>query len=122
MTLPLLLFCHTKDKMALPIPRAVFYVLLIVLSETLAMSCFKRSIDDSRFFLAGVLFYTVVGYLLCQTYHHTGIAMTNALWSGLSVLATTIVGVMMFKEVLHLHDYLAIVMIGGGVMILKVTD
>ena len=48
--------------------------------------------------------------------------MTNALWSGLSVLATTIVGVMMFKEVLHIHDYIAIAMIGGGVMILKVTD
>ena len=104
------------------IPRVVFYVLLIVLMETLAMSCFKRSLDDSRFFLAGVLFYTIVGYLLCQTYHHTGMAMTNALWSGLSVLATTAVGVMMFKEVLHFHDFVAIAMIGGGVMILKVTD
>lgn len=104
------------------IPHVVFYVLLIVMSETLAMSCFKRSLDDSRFFLAGMLFYTIVGYLLCQTYHSTGMAMTNALWSGLSVLATTIVGVMMFKEVLHIHDYIAIAMIGGGVMILKVTD
>jgi len=104
------------------VPRIVFYVLLIVLMETLAMSCFKRSLDDSRFFLVGILFYTIVGYLLCQTYHHTGIAMTNALWSGLSVVATTTVGVIMFKEVLHLHDYFAIAMIGGGVMILKVTD
>jgi len=104
------------------VPRIVFYVLLIVLMETLAMSCFKRSLDDSRFFLAGMLFYTIVGYLLCQTYHHTGMAMTNALWSGLSVVATTTVGVIMFKEVLHLHDYFAIAMIGGGVMILKVTD
>jgi multidrug transporter EmrE-like cation transporter len=104
------------------VPRIVFYVLLIVLMETLAMSCFKRSLDDSRFFLAGILFYTIVGYLLCQTYHHTGMAMTNALWSGLSVVATTTVGVIMFKEVLHLHDYFAIAMIGGGVMILKVTD
>jgi len=104
------------------VPRIVFYVLLIVLMETLAMSCFKRSLDDSRFFLVGILFYTIVGYLLCQTYHHTGMAMTNALWSGLSVVATTTVGVIMFKEVLHLHDYFAIAMIGGGVMILKVTD
>jgi len=104
------------------IPHVVFYVLLIVLMETLAMSCFKKSLDDSRFFLVGILFYTMVGYLLCQTYHRTGMAMTNALWSGLSVLATTIVGVMLFKEVLHFHDFIAIAMIGGGVMILKVTD
>jgi small multidrug resistance pump len=108
--------------MASNIPRLVFYVLLIVLMETLAMSCFKKSLNDSRFFMVGILFYSVVGYLLCQTYHHTGIAMTNALWSGLSVLATSLVGVMMFKEVLHFHDYIAILMIGGGVMILKVTD
>ncbi len=104
------------------IPRIVFYVLLIVLLETFAMSCFKKSLDDSRFFLAGILFYAGVGFMLCQTYHYTGLAMTNALWSGLSVMATTFVGVLMFKEVLHLHDYIAVAMIGGGVMILKITE
>ena len=104
------------------IPRVVWYVLLIVLSETLAMSCFKKSLDDSKFFLAGVLFYAIVGYLLCQTYKFKGMAFTNALWSGLSVLATTIVGVMLFKELIHFHDYIAIAMIVGGVMILKYTD
>ena len=72
--------------------------------------------------MAGILFYVGVGFMLCQTYYYTGLAMTNALWSGLSVLATTVVGVMMFKETLHFHDFVAIAMIGGGVMILKVTD
>jgi multidrug transporter EmrE-like cation transporter len=104
------------------IPRIVFYVLLIVMLETIAMSCFKRSLSDSRFFLAGMLFYAGVGFMLCQTYQYTGMAMTNALWSGLSVVATTAVGVMMFKEVLHVHDFIAVAMIGGGVMILKLTD
>ena len=104
------------------IPRVVFYVLLIVLTETLAMSCFKKSLDDSRFFLAGVLFYTLIGYLLCQTYKLKGMAFTNALWSGLSVLATTIVGVMLFKETLHMHDYFSILLIVSGVMIMKLTD
>jgi multidrug transporter EmrE-like cation transporter len=103
------------------IPRIVFYVLLIVLLETLAMSCFKHSLNDSRFFLAGILFYAGVGFMLCQTYQYSGLAMTNALWSGMSVMATTFVGVLMFKEVLHIHDYIAVAMIGGGVMILKVT-
>ena len=103
------------------IPRVVFYVLLIVMLETFAMSCFKKSLNDSRFFLAGILFYAGVGFMLCQTYQYSGLAMTNALWSGLSVMATTLVGVLMFKEVLHIHDYIAVAMIGGGVMILKVT-
>lgn len=103
------------------IPRIVFYVLLIVMLETIAMSCFKQSLNDSRFFLAGMLFYAGVGFMLCRTYQYTGMAMTNALWSGLSVVATTAVGVMMFKEVLHVHDFIAVAMIGGGVMILKFT-
>lgn len=104
------------------IPRIVFYVLLIVMFETLAMTCFKKSLDDTKFFLGGMLFYSVVGYLLCQTYKDKGLALTNAVWSALSVIATTIVGVLLFKEVLHVHDFLAIAMIVGGVMVLKLTD
>jgi multidrug transporter EmrE-like cation transporter len=104
------------------IPRVYWYVLLIVLLETLAMSCFKRSIDNSAFFAVGVLFYAVVGYLLRFTMNNTGMAMTNALWSGLSVMATTTVGILLFKEVMHVHDFIAIALIVSGVMILKVTE
>jgi small multidrug resistance pump/multidrug resistance protein EbrA len=104
------------------IPRVYWYVLLIVLLETLAMSCFKRSIDNSAFFAVGVLFYAAVGYLLRFTMNNTGMAMTNALWSGMSVMATTTVGILLFKESIHFHDFIAIALIVSGVMILKVTD
>ena len=104
------------------IPRIYWYVLLIVMMETMAMSCFKRSTDSTAWFAVGVLFYAAVGYLLRSTFNSTGMAMTNALWSGLSVVATTVVGTLLFKEVLPLHDFLAIALIAGGVMILKVTD
>jgi multidrug transporter EmrE-like cation transporter len=90
--------------------------------ETMAMSCFKRSLDNNAFFALGVLFYAAVGYLLRSTMSTTGMAMTNALWSGASVVATTAVGILLFKEVLHLHDFLAIGLIVGGVMILKTTE
>lgn len=100
----------------------VIYVVIIVALETCAMTCFKNSLIDWRFFLLGVLFYIGVGIVLVQTFKLTGMAFTNALWSGLSVMATTTVGVLFFKEKLHLHDYIAISMIGGGVMILKFTD
>jgi small multidrug resistance pump len=104
------------------IPRIYWYVLLIVMLETLAMSCFKKSIDNTAFFAVGVLFYAAVGYLLRMTMNASGMAMTNALWSGFSVMATTIVGIMLFKETIHYHDYFAILLIVSGVMILKVTD
>ena len=104
------------------IPRVYWYVRLIVMLETLAMSCFKRSIDNSAFFAVGVLFYAAVGYLLRLTMNTSGMAMTNALWSGMSVMATTTVGIMLFKESIHFHDLFAIALIVSGVMILKVTD
>jgi multidrug transporter EmrE-like cation transporter len=100
----------------------VMYVLIIVGFETMAMTCFKKSLDDWRFFILGVLLYIGVGGLLVQTFKLSGLAFTNALWSGLSVMATTTVGVLFFKEKLHVHDFIAIAMIGGGVMILKVTE
>jgi multidrug transporter EmrE-like cation transporter len=100
----------------------VVYVLIIVGLETCAMSCFKTSIKDWRYFVLGVLFYIGVGGMLVKTFKLTGLAFTNALWSGLSVMATTSVGVLYFKEVLHVHDFIAIAMIGAGVMILKFTD
>lgn len=104
------------------IPRIYWYVLLIVILETTAISCFKRSNDSAPFFALGVLLYAGVGYLLCMTFQTSGMAMTNALWSGLSVAATTLTGVLLFKEVLHLHDFFAIALIVSGVMILKVTE
>jgi small multidrug resistance pump len=104
------------------IPRVYWYVLLIVMMETIAMSCFKRSTDSTAWFAVGVLFYAFVGFLLRFTFNTTGMAMTNALWSGLSVVATTVVGTLLFKETLHLHDFFAIALIASGVMILKVTD
>ena len=104
------------------IPRIYWYVLLIVMLETFAMSCFKKSTDNTAFFALGVLFYAAVGYLLRVTMNGTGMAMTNALWSGLSVMATTIVGILLFKESIHFHDLFAIALIVSGVMILKVTE
>src|SRR5512137_1196593 len=103
------------------IPRIYWYVLLIVMMETFAMSCFKRSVDSNSWFSVGVLFYAAVGYLLRMTFNSTGMAMTNALWSGLSVVATTVVGTLLFKEILHMHDLFAMALIVSGVMILKVT-
>lgn len=100
----------------------VLYILIIVAFETVAMTCFKKSIDNWRWFLLGVFFYIGVGFMLVQTFRMSGMAMTNALWSGLSVMATTTVGVLYFKEKLHWHDFIAIGMIGGGVMILKGTE
>ena len=97
------------------------FVLAIVAMESCAMTCLKRSKDGWHWFMGGVLFYVGVATLLAESLKLEGLAVVNALWSGISVMATTTIGVLYFKEMLHLHDYIAIAMIGAGVVILKVT-
>lgn len=99
----------------------VAFVLAIVSLETCAMSCLKKSKDGWHWFVAGVLFYVGVAALVALSLRLEGMAIVNALWSAISIMATTTVGVLAFKEALHLHDYLSIAMIGGGVLILKLT-
>jgi small multidrug resistance pump len=102
--------------------RNLGYILLIVVFETLAMTCFKKTEDFQMFFFGGVFFYALVGYFLCKTLKLKGMGITNALWSAISVIATTLVGVLVFKETLHIHDYIAIAFIASGVLILKLTE
>lgn len=97
----------------------IMYVLLIVSFETGAMYCFKRGTQNRNWFLGGVLAYAMVGYFLQCSFQYQGLAIVNALWSGLSVAATTLVGVLIFQEHLHWHDYMAVLLIGSGVVLLK---
>jgi multidrug transporter EmrE-like cation transporter len=99
-------------------------VLAIVLCESVAMSCVKNYniTHSSNYIVFAILAYAAVCFFLNKSLNYNGIAKVNVLWSGLSVLASTLLGVLYFKEVLHGHDYLAMAMIAAGVMILKTTD
>ncbi len=98
-------------------------ILLIVICESCALTCLKKynRTNSLLFFLFGLLFYFVVCNLLNKSFNENGIAVVNIVWSGLSVLATTLIGVLYFKEQLHSHDYLAILLIAIGMIILKST-
>lgn len=97
------------------------FTVAIVIMETCAMSCLKKSEDGWHWFFAGVLFYVGVATILTYSLKLGDLAVVNALWSAVSIMATTTVGALVFKERLHMHDYIAIAMIGGGVLILKST-
>ena len=98
-------------------------ILLIVIFESCALTCLKNynKTQSTIFFLFALLFYIVVCNLLNKSFNENGMAIVNIVWSGLSVLATTLIGVFYFKEDLHTHDYLAILLISIGMIILKTT-
>lgn len=99
-------------------------VLAIVACESMAMTCVKKynSTKEINYMLFAILSYSVLCFLLNMTYNNTGIAKVNILWSGISVAASTLLGVMIFKEKLHTHDFIAIGLIASGIFILKTTE
>jgi multidrug transporter EmrE-like cation transporter len=102
----------------------LFIIILIVLCETLAISCVKEfhATKQVEYFLYAIIGYSLVCCLLYKSFDNIGMAMTNVIWSGLSILLVTIIGVLYFKEVIHTHDIFAGLLISAGVMIIKMTD
>lgn len=102
----------------------LFIIILIVLFETTAIMCVKKYHEEEciEFFFLAVLFYAIVCYLLHKSLdYNNSVGINNILWSGLSIFAVTIFGVLFFKEKLW-HDILAGGLITVGIIIFKVTE
>lgn len=99
----------------------IFIILLIVMAEACAFYCLKEYNITSRtfYFLLAIISYIIVCYLLIETFNEKGMAVTNVLWSGLSIVASTSLGVIYFKEHLVQSDYIGIFFVTVGIMILK---
>ena len=103
----------------------LIYILLIVIFEIVAQSCLKEYSQSSNygFFYAGIFLYAGVGWLLCQTYNNKGsLGNVNLIWSALSLIVSTSVGILLFKEKFHTHDITATILITIGLLILRFTD
>lgn len=105
------------------IDALLIIIILIVCLEAVAISCVKQYhlSKQFEFFLAAVLFYAVVCYLLAKSFDYTTMGLTNVIWSGLSVFIVTVAGILLFKEEFHVHDLIATVFIMFGIIILKCT-
>ena len=98
------------------------YVLLILLSETAAISLLKKfSMSDNwLYFGLGLFFYTLVAGFLVKSFRYEDMGVVNVLWSAFSVLLVVTVGVLYFKEHITLAEVGGISMILAGVVVLKV--
>lgn len=100
-------------------------ILLIVFCETSAISCIKRFHNHSgaQYFLLAVLLYGMVCYLLHRSFYlKDSMGMVNLIWSGISVMAVALTGILLFKEKVHVHDIFAGSLIMVGMMIFKYTN
>lgn len=103
----------------------IIIILLIVICETTAISCIKRFHNQTRsiqYFLLAIIMYSMVCFLLHRSFYlKDSMGMVNVIWSGISVLAVALTGILLFKEKIHLHDIFAGLLITTGMIIFKVT-
>lgn len=100
-------------------------ILLIVICETTAISCVKKyhNSDGSQFLILAVLCYALVCILLNYSLDYKdNVGMVNVIWSGISVFAVVLAGIIFFHEKIHMHDIIAGALVTTGIVIFKYTE
>ena len=95
----------------------VLIILLIVLAECTAQAYTNRFHHEGRLhlYLAAVGFYAIVVYLLSRAHGYTSLSTANALWSGLSVLAVAMTGLIFFRQGICFKQWIALILIAVSV-------
>jgi multidrug transporter EmrE-like cation transporter len=100
------------------------YIFSISLCESFAQICIKYYYISNNllYFFLAILFYTCVTYLLFKTYAIKEMSLVNVLWSGMSVIIMLAIGIILFNERIHLHDWIGIFLIVLGMTFVNVNN
>jgi multidrug transporter EmrE-like cation transporter len=94
-------------------------ILLISFCEGLGQSCLKKVFsnpDKMHLFVAALVFYGIVCYLLLLSYKYKGMGIVNVIWSGISILLIVSIGVLFFQEIITSMDKIGIALIIAGIV------
>jgi len=99
-------------------------VIGILISETIALSFLKEySVNPNLlFYFLGLLFYCLVTILLVKSFKYEGVGVVNVLWSAFSIMFVVGAGVLIFKEKIHLVELLGVIMVLGGVSLIRLFE
>ena len=62
------------------------------------------------FFLLGLTFYMLVGYVLHYAYHKVSLSKLNITWSCMSIILAVIIGYYIYDEPLDTHNIIAVIL------------
>jgi multidrug transporter EmrE-like cation transporter len=101
--------------------NVLFLILGICMFETFAISNIKQYHLTHHWFQIPCIIvgYSVVCFLLYHSFAYEGMAIVNVLWSALSILFTTIVGTMYFKETITVYDFIGLSFILIGILFVR---
>tara|TARA_Y100000816_G_C26005634_1_gene525553 strand:+ start:195 stop:539 length:345 start_codon:yes stop_codon:yes gene_type:complete len=102
----------------------IFLFFLLVLTECIGDMCFHKSINNKEnknlFLIIGLIMSVVMGLLYYKILqHYDNLAVPNAIYQCLSVLAVTLVSLVVLKEKLTLQKILGIVVIIFGLGLIQ---
>ncbi len=97
------------------------YLAIAVVFEVIATSSLKASAEFTRLWpsVAVVVGYSISFYMLSLCLRHIPLGVMYAIWSGLGIVLTAIVGWIVFKEVLDAPAIAGIGLILTGVLVIR---
>lgn len=96
-------------------------IMCLVALETLGQYLARKYYDNREklwMFIAGVICYILILYVLVKTYDIENVGFVNALWSGLALITVALVGYFFFDEEFGYMEYIGIGLILAGTVIL----
>ena len=86
-----------------------FFILVIAVLETIAMGVIEDSANKrNKYFLIGILIYTLVAYILYEILKTGNVAITNALWNATTVILVSLMGIFYFEEKFTIYQYIGL--------------
>ncbi len=91
----------------------IFIIILISICESFGQSCLKKFYENNeiQFYISAIIFYSIICYLLIQSYKYKGMGMVNVIWSGISVLLILSTGIIFFNEKITKMDTIGIIFV-----------
>lgn len=100
---------------------AYLMLFLAIVTEVLGTMFLVKSQQFSRLVptLAMAAFYILSMYLLSQAIRTLPIGLAYAIWAGLGIVLTALIGIFVFRQPLDLPGMIGMTMIVGGVIVVN---
>jgi len=100
------------------------YLALAIILEVVGSSFLKASNGFTKAVPVAVMIVAYVAsfYCLSQALKHFPLGMVYAIWSGIGIVLTAVVGLIVFKQSLDTPAILGIVLIIAGVVVMNVLS
>lgn len=99
--------------------------LIMSICELIGQSCLKylnKNPSKYHYYFMAVLFYSIICYLLLESYKYKSMGLMNIIWSGISILIVITVGITFFGETISFSDKIGVFFVLLGLFFILYDD